>query len=54
VTVGEQTLRLKVAQRPGAVTTAKVESDDLRALPGGSAARARARREAEEEGLKDG
>jgi uncharacterized protein (TIGR00299 family) protein len=54
VTVGEQTLRVKVAQRPGAVATAKVESDDLRTLQGGSAARARARRKAEEEGLKDG
>jgi uncharacterized protein (DUF111 family) len=54
VSVGDQTLRVKVAQRPGAVATAKVESDDLRAVPGGSAARASTRRKAEEEGLKDG
>jgi uncharacterized protein (TIGR00299 family) protein len=54
VTVGEQRLRLKVAQRPNAVTTAKVESDDLRALQGGSAERARARRQAEDARLKDG
>jgi uncharacterized protein (TIGR00299 family) protein len=54
VTVGEQTLRVKLAQRPGTVTTAKVESDDLRSITGGSAARAKARQQAEEEGLKDG
>ena len=54
VQVGEQTLRVKVARRPGAGATAKVESDDLRAMPGGSAARTRVRRQAEEEGLKDG
>jgi uncharacterized protein (TIGR00299 family) protein len=54
VTVGEQRLRVKVAHRPGAVATAKVESDDLRALQGGSAARASTRRKAEDEGLKDG
>jgi uncharacterized protein (TIGR00299 family) protein len=54
VTVGGQRVRIKVAQRPGAVATAKAESDDLHAVEGGSAARARARRQAEEEGLKDG
>jgi uncharacterized protein (TIGR00299 family) protein len=54
VTVDERTLRVKVAQRPEAVVTAKVESDDLRSVTGGSVARAQARRRAEEEGLKDG
>jgi uncharacterized protein (DUF111 family) len=54
VIVDGQRLRVKVAQRPGAGATAKVESDDLRAMQGGTAARSRARQQAEEEGLKDG
>lgn len=44
-------LRVKLARRPDAVT-AKVESDDLRAVRGGRAGRDRARREAEAEVLK--
>ena len=54
VTVDERRLRVKLTQRPGAVATAKVESDDLRGVAGGSAERARTRQRAEEKGLKDG
>jgi hypothetical protein len=50
VEVDGRRLRVKVAERPGSPTV-KVESDDLRTLPG-RAARDRARREGEAEGLK--
>jgi len=53
VNVGDYVLRTKVAQRDEGLT-AKVESDDLRKVTGGHAARERTRRRAEEEGLKDG
>lgn len=53
VRLGEHTLRLKVASRENEVT-AKVESDDLRAVAGGRAARERVRRAAENGESKDG
>lgn len=52
VEVEGRKLRLKLTERAGAAT-AKVESDDLRAVPGGRAARERARRQAEHAGLKE-
>jgi uncharacterized protein (DUF111 family) len=46
-------VRAKIAQRAGE-RTAKAESEDLRKVEGGHAARERVRRAAEEEGLKNG
>ena len=49
----ERSVRVKVAQRPGAIT-AKAESDDLVSVIGGRSARERARRSAEEAGVRAG
>jgi hypothetical protein len=51
VEVDGRRLRVKVAERPGNATV-KVESDDLRTVRGGRAARDRVRRKGEAEGLK--
>jgi len=53
VSLGEHTLRVKVASR-GDRLTAKVESDDLRNVTGGRAGRERVRRAAEDEETRNG
>ena len=53
VSIGEHTLRVKVAAR-GSLRTAKVESDDLRAAAHGRVERERMRRAAEDEESSNG
>jgi hypothetical protein len=50
VELPERKVRVKVAQRPDAIT-AKAESDDLAGLSGGRSARERTRRSAEDAGI---
>jgi len=51
---GPDTVRVKAAHRPGGVTTAKTEIDDVAGREGGHAARTRRRQSAEASVLKDG
>ena len=49
---GEDVVRVKAARRPGGITTAKTEIDDVAGREGGHAARTRRREEAERSALK--